>query len=415
MAVLEESTDLPRRTSPAPTAGRPKRLALLVGALVAAAGEAYLALFHGAVQAVLFALGLALGVALFHSRFGFTSAWRQLVAVGQGKGLRAHTVLLGATATLFALIFATGAGFGGAAPEPSVAPIGIGAMLGALLFGLGMQVGGSCASGTLFAVGSGQTAIVLTLGGFVVGSVAGTWHYGFWEGSLPTLAPYSLADHLGYGGALGVTLLALAVVAGVSVLVQRRRNPPPVAAVPTARGVARAVRGSWPLWAGALVLAGLNAFVLLTRGSPWGVTSAFALWGAKAAQAVGLHPQTWTYWQDPENAADLHGAILDHSTSLTDLGIIVGAVLASALAGSFVVHRRVPWRLAVGAVIGGMLMGFGARLAHGCNIGAYLGGIASFSLHGWVWAVMALIGTWLGLRARGLLRLPNPKPTDSSC
>ena len=30
-------------------------------------------------------------------------------------------------------------------------------------------------------------------------------------------------------------------------------------------------------------------------------------------------------------------------------------------------------------------MGYGARIAFGCNIGAYFGGIASFSLHGWLW------------------------------
>jgi uncharacterized membrane protein YedE/YeeE len=215
--------------------------------------------------------------------------------------------------------------------------------------------------------------------------------------------------------ALAITLLALAAVAGVSMLVQRRRTPPPAAAPPTTRGAIRLLRGSWPLWVGEVVLAGLNALVLLTRGSAWGITSAFALWGAKAAQMVGMHPQNWTYWQSPDNAAALHHGILTDGTTLTDLGIIVGALVASAVAGSFMLHRRVPWRLAVGAVLGGMLMGFGARLAHGCNIGAYLAGIASFSLHGWVWAAMAVLGTWLGLKTRRILGLTNPKPTDTTC
>src|SRR5262245_61996976 len=44
----------------------------------------------GQVPLILFGLGLALGFVLFHSRFGFTSAWRQLVAVRQGRALRAH-------------------------------------------------------------------------------------------------------------------------------------------------------------------------------------------------------------------------------------------------------------------------------------------------------------------------------------
>jgi uncharacterized membrane protein YedE/YeeE len=67
------------------------------------------------------------------------------------------------------------------------------------------------------------------------------------------------------------------------------------------------------------------------------------------------------------------------------------------------------------SLIGGVLMGVGARLAGGCNIGAYLAGIASGSLHGWLWALAAIAGTWVGLRARTLFRLPNPKPSDSVC
>jgi uncharacterized membrane protein YedE/YeeE len=66
-------------------------------------------------------------------------------------------------------------------------------------------------------------------------------------------------------------------------------------------------------------------------------------------------------------------------------------------------------------VAGGILMGVGARMAGGCNIGAYLAGIASGSLHGWIWGACALLGTWAGLRLRPLFGLGNPKPTDSVC
>ncbi|WP_068255860.1 YeeE/YedE family protein [Janibacter corallicola] len=402
--------------SPAPPImDRPKSLAATTALALGAVGVVYLAATHGVKQAGLFALGIGLGVALFHARFGFTSAWRQLVAVGQGRGLRAHTVLLGTTATLFAIIISTGIGFGGVVPEASVDPIGVGSMVGALLFGIGMQLGGGCASGVLYHVGSGQSATVITLVSFVVGSFAGTWRYDFWQETLPSFGSYSLAEDIGYGGALVVTLLVLAAIAGASLLVERRRTPPPVAPVPTAQGLARVVRGSWPMWAGGVVLAVLGALVLMTKGSAWGVTSAFALWGAKVAQALGMHPETWAYWQDPGNAADLNGALLDHSTTLNDLGIIVGAALAAAIGGQFVIQRRIPGRVVAAAILGGFLMGYGARLSFGCNIGAYLAGIASFSLSGWVWAVVALVGTWLGLKVRRRMGLATPAPGDGVC
>jgi hypothetical protein len=46
------------------------------------------------------------------------------------------------------------------------------------------------------------------------------------------------------------------------------------------------------------------------------------------------------------------------------------------------------------------LMGWGARLGFGCNIGAFVGGVASGSLHGWVWFATALVGCSVGIKLR---------------
>ncbi|MBR8743219.1 YeeE/YedE family protein [Nocardiopsis sp. MG754419] len=369
---------------------------------------------HGALPATLLALGLGLGFTLFHSRFGFTSAWRQFLAVGNGTGLRAHAVLLGTTATLFALIIGTGTGLFGNEPGPSAGPIGIALFAGAFLFGIGMQLGGACASGTLFAVGSGQSAIVITLFGFIVGSViySAAWPL---VADLPAVPPVLLSDHVGWGGSWAITIAALIAMVVISRVVQNRRVPPPVGAPPAAQGWARVLRGSWPLVAGALVLAVLGAAVLVVSGGSWGITSAFNLWGAKALQLLGFQPETWAFWSQPDQAAQLAGPILQDKNSLTNIGIILGAAVAAAAAGTWKLHTGLSWNLVAAGLVGGILMGIGARLAGGCNIGAYLAGIASGSLHGWLWAVFALAGTWAGLRARSLFGLGVPKPSDSVC
>lgn len=360
------------------------------------------------------ALGLALGFTLFHSRFGFTSGWRQLVAVGQGAAIRAHMIMLGTAAVLFAVILASGVALAGE-PRGLTSPVGIGLVVGAFLFGLGMQVGGSCASGTLFAVGSGQSAIVLTLFGFILGSMLAVFTHTFWTETVPQGPSINLAQLLGYPGALAITLVVLAAITVVTWVVARRRTPPPVERPPSARGIARVLRGSWPMWVGALVLAVLNAAVLFVSAAPWGVTSAFALWGSKFLELLGFDMAGLAYWQVPANAKALANPVLADRISNLDVGIMIGALIASAVGGAFVLHRRVPWKLALGAVLGGVAMGYGARLAGGCNIGAYFSGIASFSLHGWIWAVVALGGTWVGLRLRPLFGLTNPKPADSLC
>lgn len=401
--------------APVPQPEEPVRVVPLAVAGVLAAGLTwYVWASQGPKFGVLLLLGLGLGLALFHSRFGFTSAWRQLIAVGNGQGLRAHTLLLGTAATLIALIAGTGAGLFGSKPAPTASPLGLALFVGATLFAIGMQLGGACASGTLFAVGSGQSAIVLTLGGFITGSVLYTWAYPLLNG-WPAFPGVLLADHVGWFGSWAITIAVLLGIVLVTRAVQRRRTPPPVDVVPTAHGFARILRGSWPVLVGAVVLGVLAGAVFLVSGGIWGVTSAFSLWGAKILQVFGLHPESWEFWRQKANATSLAGPIWKDKNSLTDIGIMIGAAVAAAAAGAWKIHSSIPWRTAVAALLGGVLMGVGARMAGGCNIGAYLGGISTGSLHGWLWGVFALGGTWVGLKLRPLFGLANPVPTDSIC
>ncbi len=370
---------------------------------------------QGSAKSVLFLLGLALGVTLFHSRFGFTSAWRQLVSVGQGRALQAHTVMLALAVVFFAIIFEIGSGWFGTTPDGFYAPITLALFVGAALFGVGMQLGGSCASGTLFATGSGNLAVVITLVGFITGSGLGVAGFDFWttgSGFQKIADPVSLRTEFGLWGGVAVSLAIIATIAVVAELIIRRRRPPAIEAVPSTVGVARILRGSWPLWAGAIVLAVLNALVLLTTGRPWGVTSAFRLWASKIMNGVGLDVGTWSFWNERPG---LDASLLADNTSVANFGIILGALIASAAAGAFSFYKKVPGRTVAAGLIGGVLMGYGATFASGCNIGAYFSGIASGSLHGYLWAVAALVGTYIGLKLRPLFALPVPKPTDSSC
>lgn len=54
-----------------------------------------------------------------------------------------------------------------------------------------------------------------------------------------------------------------------------------------------------------------------------------------------------------------------------------------------------------------MLLGYGSRIAYGCNIGAFVSGVASGSLHSWLWIAAALPGSWLGIHLRRHIGLAN--------
>lgn len=403
--------DAPSGPVAAPPANRP---VVAIGLVISAALLAAVWAVAGGRMAGVLGLGLALGFTLFHSRFGFTGAWRQLVGVGQPAALRAHMLMLATAAVLFAIILPFGLSLTGTA-KPMLGPVGIPLLVGAFLFGVGMQLGGSCASGTLFSVGSGQTAIVYTLFGWILGSLLSIATFTFWTRTVPQGPTVNLAALLGYPGALALSLAVMAGIVALTFVVAKRRNPPPVDRPASDRGAWRILRGSWPLWVGAVLLGLLNAAVLVVSGAGWGVTSAFGLWGSKILGLFGVDPASWAYWQVPANAQSLAGSVLADRISVLDFGIMAGALVASALGGAFVLHRGVPGKTVAAGILGGILMGYGARLAGGCNIGAYFSGIASFSLHGWVFGLLAIVGTVAGLALRPLFGLANPKPSDSRC
>jgi uncharacterized membrane protein YedE/YeeE len=399
--------------SPVPRRSSVDSKPLGVAGLLIVAGALYLAQTVSGRQAALYVVGTLLGVALYHAAFGFTSAWRVFIADGRGAGLRAQMVMLAVGVALFFPALAAGSLFG--MPVTGlVSPAGTSVIVGAFLFGIGMQLGGGCASGTLYTVGGGSTRMIVTLAAFIVGSVVATAHMPFWTAQ-PSLQPISLVKTLGAGPALALNWIVFSAIAALTVVIEKRRHGRLVAAHTQPPHASPWLHGPWPLMAGAIALALLNFVTLALSGRPWGITSAFALWGAKAASIAGFDVASWPYWASKANAAALAAPVSRDVTSVMDIGIVLGAMLAAALAGRYAPVWRVPLRSLIAAIVGGLLLGYGARLAYGCNIGAYFSGIVSGSLHGWLWLVAAFFGNVVGTRLRPTFGLDVERLKPTGC
>ncbi len=391
-------------------AGAPAR-ALSLALLVFAAGLIYLDRAVSDRQAALWVVGTLLGAVLYHASFGFTSAWRVFIADRRGAGLRAQMLMLALGVVLFFPALSSGTLFGHAVTG-YVYPVGVSVAVGSFIFGVGMQLGGGCASGTLFAVGGGSTRMIVTLASFVIGSLIGTAQLPWWAAQ-PAFKPYSIIHGLGLFPAIALNLVLFAAIAGGTVVLEKRRHGALAADAPAARGSgARWLVGPWPMWVGAIALAVLNFATLALAGRPWGITSAFALWGAKGATALGVNVASWPYWQSQAKA--LSAPLSFDITTVMDIGIMLGAFAASVLAGRFDPVWRLPVRSLAAAVLGGLLLGYGARLSFGCNIGSYFSGIVSGSLHGWLWLVCAFSGNIAGTYLRPLFGLAVEKTVKAS-
>ncbi|HEY9280036.1 MAG TPA: YeeE/YedE family protein [Eoetvoesiella sp.] len=381
---------------------------LVIALLLVIAGTYYLGETVSVKQGALWVIGILLGVTLYHSSFGFTQAWRVFVSDRRGAGLRAQMFMLAFGVLLFFPFLAQGT-LAGQAVNGFVSPPGVSVVLGAFIFGIGMQLGGGCASGTLFAVGGGSTRMLVTLFFFIVGSILAALNFSWWS-NLPALAPVSLVKSWGLWPALLANLAVFAAIAWLTVVLEKRRHGQLVSnATGTARP-ASLLRGPWPLVWGAVALVLLNFATLALAGRPWGITSAFALWGSKGMMALGAEPAQWAFWAN--NPAALTAPVSHDITSVMDLGLILGALAAAAVAGKFAPVWKIPARSLLGAVVGGIMLGYGARLAFGCNIGAYFSGILSGSLHAWLWLPAAFAGSALGVHLRPWFGLQVEKTTQ---
>lgn len=337
----------------------------------------YLALSVSIRQAVLFLVGIGMGAALAGARFGFTTGWRHLLEQRDPRGVTGQLVLLALASVLCLPLLSQYSELTAALGPPSVS-----LLLGAFVFGLTMQIADGCGSGTLYKAGLGIPLNMGILPLFAFGSFLGSVHVGDWL-KLGQLEPIGLVSVFGGTQALLITLAGL-VVAGLLV---------------------RAWVGPGRTWwdrkwlVGAVALAVLAALNLVIAGQPWGVVYGFGLWAAKLVNAAGLFDSTANaFWSQAGNAQRLTESVLMDITSITNIGILGGALWISAKATT--AAQPLTTQQWVVGLVAGFLMGYSSRLAFGCNIGAMLSGISTGSVHGWIWVPLALMGTMIGIKVR---------------
>jgi hypothetical protein len=379
-------------------------VALLMAAL-AVHVQGILSLQH----AQTFLMGGLLGYVLYRTSFGFTGPWKNLIVKGRGMGTR-KTLLMLAACTMVILTVNALWGY-----PMTVHPVGWALLFGAFLFGVGMQLGGCCGSGTAWVAGGGSARVAITLVFFIVGSVWGSVdapYYWSWA----KFGRFAMAEEFGYAGAVAGTLAMIAAFWMVTVWREKALHGSLEGyTAPPETPLRRVIYGPWSPYVGGVVIGALCGLVVVVTLQPWGITFGYTLYGVKILTALGFDVTTWTgalasqpFWGADWAKNAIAEPLWQNNAANMNIGIVLGSAIASGLVGKW--HpslKGIPVTSLVAAAIGGVLMGYGARISTGCNIGAMVNGIASGSAHGWAWMAAAFAGTMLGVRLRPIFKVAD--------
>jgi hypothetical protein len=140
----------------------------------------------------------------------------------------------------------------------------------------------------------------------------------------------------------------------------------------------------WPVLPSALVIAALNVF-LFAFDRPWTASDGLRNWGDSLFKMIGVIDQP-----------DLLPPLL-FSASVLNIGLLVGGLAAALLSREFAIRSAPPKEIVKGAV-GGLMMGLGAMLSFGCNIGGFFSALSALSASGLTMMVGLMAGSFAATR-----------------
>jgi len=144
-----------------------------------------------------------------------------------------------------------------------------------------------------------------------------------------------------------------------------------------------------------LLIAGLlSALYFGLTSTVWAVTGEFTRLGGDILLLLGVDASAWQYYA----MVGLHGTTWSRPDGWIVWGMFIGALMMVLLSNSFKIRLPQHKRRYLQGLVGGIIAGFGARLALGCNLAAFFTGVPQFSLHSWIFIVATGIGTFFGAK-----------------
>ena len=145
----------------------------------------------------------------------------------------------------------------------------------------------------------------------------------------------------------------------------------------------------------AISIAGLvSALYFGITGTVWAVTGEFTRLGGHMLEMFGVDISDWAYF----NLIGMKGTTFSRTDGWIVIGMLIGGLITILLSNSFKIRIPKQKRRLAQGFAGGIIAGFGARLALGCNLAAFFTGVPQFSFHSWIFMLTTAIGTFFGVK-----------------
>jgi len=332
-------------------------------------------------------VGALFGFVLQRGRFCMNSAFRDIILLKEFKLAKAVVVALVVLMVGFAIFAMSGV------ITLSPNPLKIwAAIVGGLVFGIGMVLAAGCASGTTYRVGEGMMGSVVAAFGLTTGALmtAGGILTDL-KTALQAATPIAQATPLTLFGAAGeltpIFMLILGLVGmvlmfyfwGLPALKKRKEANEPL--VKFDKAFEAIFKKGYPWWVTGIVIGivGIIGYVAVAIATPipggGGVLGITGGWMDISKWLTLNDPMAWP------------GFII--------VGAILGSLIAAVIAGEFKLRVPKDAFTLLKQFFGGILMGFGAVTAMGCNITNILGGIPQLSLHSIIVGACIMFGSWI--------------------
>lgn len=316
--------------------------------------------------------GLAFGFVLQRSRVCFVSAASEPLITGSTEQFRA--ILIGILVSSFGIAVLKYLS-SGMLDMLGVSTISLPLIIGAFIFGIGMILSGCCSSGMFIRLAEGYSVHVFTFIGVIAGYLFANSHYQSLWGPFIVNAP-AIFLPLELGWTTGVAVHILIIVLLYLVAYKQEQDI--------------SSSNSTTYLKGALCLGLFNIAHYILLESGWSITGAFFWFGELFQTILG---NASTVASNPEEMY-----LLAAGPNIRNLGLFIGAFISIFSCAGFRFKKIRSFKQAGTALAGGLLMGYGACIAGGCNVSAFFTAAASLSLSAWVFMIFLFAGTVVGVK-----------------